>query len=40
MLIDKWERYIIGDKKENKLLNCEKDFDDREKMGIPHLISL
>lgn len=40
MLIDKWERYIIGDKKENKLLNCEKDFNDREKNGIPHLISL
>lgn len=40
VLIEKWEKYLIGEKKEGKLENCKKDSEDRETHGIPHLIIL
>lgn len=40
VLIDKWEAYLNGSKKDSKLENVELDLKDREKDGIPNLISL
>lgn len=40
ILIDKWEGYLSGSKKDNKMENVELDKIDREKDNIPDLISL
>ena len=35
--IEKWTKYIQGDKSSNKLEYVEKDIKDREKENIPHI---
>lgn len=40
ILVGKWTDYVEGNKKDDKMNNVCKDIEDREKCGIPHIISL
>lgn len=40
LLVAKWKEYVEGNKKDDKMNNVGRDVEDREKYGIPHIISL